>query len=54
MNSSQRFIGCYVSKAFLDRIQGFMEKNGYNSKSELIRSALRRILEEELKDGIKQ
>jgi len=41
MNSSN-FIGCYISSKLLERIEVFMEENGFSTKSELIRSALRK------------
>jgi len=42
--NSQKFIGCYVTKVLLKRIENFMEEYGFSTKSELIRSAIRKTV----------
>lgn len=36
-----RLIGCHVSLSFLKRIEDFCRKNGYRTKSEFLRNAIR-------------
>jgi len=41
MKEPTELIGCYISKSFSELIREFCRENGYNTKSEFLRSAIR-------------
>ena len=45
ISKENRFIGCWISAALFKKIEDYMQKNSFESKSELLRTLLREAIE---------